>query len=233
MKKSIACIVPVLMIALTACHYDPAALEQKNNEEKEAKKEYIMEQMEECLNEKYADVAAKMRDEDSDEAGELFDVYDLSKGSNKAWFQYGYYPATAISYLDEDDPVVFDVKIKTDGKKFGPFEDNYYGELYGEQEREDLEDLIARYPVEDTNIVFETSEDIIRDEQDLREHLTVWGKYHVTDSSELDDLCELVDELDSFGCRKKISIYNDIKGNSSRGIEKMTSDDIRAYFEGE
>ena len=70
-----------------------------------------MDQMERRLIRKYS-TAFDMSSEKS-----AFEVYDLEKGSNKAWFQYGVYPAKARSYLYENEPWEFQVRIETDGKK--------------------------------------------------------------------------------------------------------------------
>jgi hypothetical protein len=221
MKKYLIFFILIISFAFISCSYDSAALEEKNRQERDEKREHIMEQMELRLKSKYA-----MGSFDE----QPFDVYDLSKGQNKAWFQYGLYPAKAVSYMLEEESEEFQVQIETDGKKFGTFEDNYYGILYGEKVREELSDMLAQYPLEDVEITYQPCEDIPREDSDLKKHIMVWGKIHVSEPNEIDILCELADKLNSMGCQHRIHIYNDIKGDSAMGRNNISSKEIRDYF---
>ncbi|MBP5385279.1 MAG: hypothetical protein J6Y57_09955 [Lachnospiraceae bacterium] len=216
--------VPLILLLLTACSYDPEKYEAENNRNLDDRREKIMEQMELKLALKYTS-AAYSADRDRP-----FDVYDLKKGGNKSWYQYGVYPATATSYLLQE-PVTFDVEIETDGKKFGEVADNYYGILYGDEVKEEVADLLALYPLEDVQINYEPSEEIPRAEDDLKKNLMIWGAYHVSDPGEIETLCDLADELNRMGCMHRLTIYNDIKGNASMGENNISSKEIRKYFE--
>ena len=221
MKKYLISVMLVIVFVLNSCSYNSEALEEKNRQERDEKREHIMEQMELRLKSKYA-----MGSMDR----QPFDVYDLSKGQNKAWFQYGIYPAKAVSYMLEDESEEFEVQIETDGKKFGAFEDNYYGILYGEKVKEEVSDLLAQYPLEEVKIYYVPSEDILREDSELKKHLMIWGGFHVNNSEDIEVLCDLADQLNSMGCQHRIHIYNDIKGNSTMGRNNISSKEIRDYF---
>lgn len=188
-------------------------------------KEFVMEQMELKLDSKYDLVCA------SDVHEINFDVYDLTKGSNKSWFQYGVYPATAVSLLYEDDDREFQVRIKTDGKNFGKFEDNFYGILYGDAVKEELENLIMLYPLLDATMEYEPSEEILREETNLRKHLVLMESFHVSDSDDLDEICELLDELNRLGYQHRLTVHNDTKENNSFGITNISSKELRRVFQ--
>lgn len=224
MKKGLLYASLIMLLLLTACSFDLDELEAKNTAEQNEKKEYIMEQIELKLIKKYSMFF-------SDE--QAFDVYDLGKGSNKAWFQYGVYPTKAVSYLYGDASEEFDVQIETNGERFGPMEDNYYGILYGEKPKEELADLVSAYPLENVVITYEPCEEMPRAYDDLKKHLYVRGEYHAADQSEVDELCELVDMLNSVGYCHRISIYNDNKKNSSMGRDNIPSIEVRHFFEDE
>ena len=159
-----------------------------------------------------------------------FDVYDLSKGGNKAWFQYGVYPAKAVSHMLEDESEEFDVQIETNGERFGPMEDNYYGILYGEKAMEEISGMLEEYPIEEVRLEYLPAEDIPREDSELKKHLRVWGKYHVNEPDEVDVLCEMIDKLNSEGCWHRVTIYNHLKGSAQRGSDNCSSKEIRDYF---
>ncbi len=222
MKKYLISLILIMAFALTSCSYNSEELAEKNKQEHDEKCEYIMEQMELKLETKYAMGSS---------VEQPFDVYDLSKGGNKAWFQYGVYPAKAVSYILEDPSEEFDVQIETNGERFGPMKDNYYGILYGEEAMEEIYDLLAQYPVEDVRLEYLPAEDIPRATSELKQHIRVWGKYHVYEPDEVDLLCEMIDNLNSEGCVHRITIYKEIDGGKgSRGSDNLSSKEIRDYF---
>ena len=94
-KRFLVCPLLAVTVALSGCLYDSEKLAERNKAELEEKKAKVTEQMEACLNEKYADVLGM------DPSDDLFEVYDLNKGSNQAWFNRGTYPAKAECSLDE------------------------------------------------------------------------------------------------------------------------------------
>ena len=225
-KRFLLC--PVLMIAvvLSGCFYDSKKLAAKNKAELEERKAVVTDYMENCLNEKYAEVLGKSSSE------ELFKVYDLSKGQNQAWFNRGTYPAKARCVLDgyEDE---FDVEVYMESniKSFGTFKDSFYAVLYGEDVRQELEDLVAGYPLSEINIYYLPNEEIVKEESELRKNLYIFGTYHVSSDEELDELCELIDILNEAGYVHRIAFYDDITGNRSRSSNNITSDEVRRYFE--
>ncbi|MCR5735378.1 MAG: hypothetical protein K6G22_12305 [Lachnospiraceae bacterium] len=81
-------------------------------------------------------------------------------------------------------------------------EDSFYGVLYGKDVKEDL-----------------------------RQHLTIFGKYKLESYDDLDNVCELANELNDFGCNNRISADGRDIGEGSTGIGGMTSDEIREFFE--
>ncbi len=222
MKKYLITLILIMAFALTSCSYNSEELEEKHRKEHEEKCEFVMEQMELKLRSKYAMGSS---------VDQPFDVYDLSKGGNKAWFQYGVYPAKAVSYMLEEPSEEFDVQIETNGERFGPMEDNYYGILYGEKVLNEIDELVAQYPVEDVRLEFMPAEDIPREDSDLKKHIRVWGEYHVVDSDDVDLVCDLIDELNSEGCLHRITIYKEINGGKgSRGTDNCSSDEMRDYL---
>ena len=58
-----------VMVLLSGCLYDSEKLAAKNKAELDEKKALVTDQMEKCLNDKYADVLGK------DPSDDLFDVY--------------------------------------------------------------------------------------------------------------------------------------------------------------
>ena len=96
-KRFLICPLLAVMVMLSGCLYDSEKLEAKNRADLEERKTIVTDHMENCLNEKYAEVLGK------DVSDKLFKVYDLSKGQNQAWFNRGEYPAKATCRLDEYD----------------------------------------------------------------------------------------------------------------------------------
>ncbi len=226
MKKKLCLFLSLaVVLGLTACSYDPAKLEEENRKEHEEKCERVMSEMENRLSEKYSDILGN----DPDEV--VFDVYDISKGGHKAWFQSGFYPAKAV-YEGNDEEFTAQIDItKPNAEGFGDMEDSFYGILYGKDVKDELYDLAESYGIENINIYYEPSKDILTDEEDLREHLTIFGKYKLESYDDLDIVCELANELDDFGCNNRISADGRDIGEGSTGIGGMTSDDIRKFFE--
>ena len=218
------CLILAAALGLTACLYDPAKLEEKHQKEHEEKCEKVMVEMERRLSAKYSDILGNEPDEI------VFDVYDLSNGSNKAWFQRGVYPAKA-KYKDNDEEFTVQIRISANIKDFGDMEDSFYGVLYGKDAKDELYDLVESYGVENINIYYEPCGDILKDAKDLREHLTVFGKYKMIIPEDLDLVCQLADELNDFGCNNRISADGRDIGEGSTGIGGMTSDDIRKFIE--
>ena len=93
--KTLICPMLAVMVLLSGCLYDSEKLAAKNKAELDEKKALVTDQMEKCLNDKYADVLGK------DPSDDLFDVYDLNKGQNQAWFNRGTYPAKDKCSLDD------------------------------------------------------------------------------------------------------------------------------------
>ena len=224
-NRFLICPVLALAVTLTGCAEYSEKLAAQNAAEFEEKKAIVTDYMTECLNEKYADALGY------DSSDDLFEVYDLSKGGNQAWFNKGMYPAkarcTVDGYTDEFDA---DVHMQARIKSFDEFKDNFYGILYGEDVKQELEDLVYEYPLTDVDIHYLTSEDVIKEESELRQNLYVFGKYSVDSEEEVERLCELVDTLNAYGYVHHISIKNDITGKGSMSSKNTTSDEIRAYF---
>ncbi len=213
-----------VVLGLAACSYDPVKLEEENRREHEERCERVMSEMENRLSEKYADILGN----DPDDV--VFDVYDISKGGHKAWFQSGFYPAKAV-YEDNDEEFTVQIEITIpNAKGFGDIEDSFYGVLYGEDVKEELYDLAESYGVEDINVYYEPCKDILTDEKDLKEHLTIFGQYKLESYDDLDIVCQLADELDDFGCNNRISADGRDIGEGSTGIGGKTSEEIREFF---
>ena len=184
-----------------------------------------MSEMEIRLSEKYSDILGTNPD------NVVFDVYDISKGGHKAWFQSGFYPAKAVN-KDNDEEFTVQIEITIpNAKGFGDMEDSFYGVLYGKDLKEKLYNLAESYGVEDINIYYEPCKDILTDEEDLREHLTIFGKYKMESHDDIDIVCELASELNDFGCNNRISADGRDIGEGSTGIGGKTSDEIREFFE--
>ncbi len=213
MKKLLACVALISVLLLSACSYDP----EKLDEEKEA----VMEEMEVRLSEKYSDILGN----DPDEI--VFDVYDINQGSNRAWFQNGFYPATAVYEESEEE---FTVQIFVHNDNSGDMEDSFYGILYGEDVKAELYDLAESYGIENINIYYEPDEDIITDEDELREHLTIFGRYEMTSYDQLDQVCDMVDEFSDFGCNNNITVNAGDLCDRSMRIGDRTSEEIREFF---
>lgn len=225
LRRFLLCPVLALAFVLSGCFYDSGKLEAKNKAELEERKAFVTEYMKTGLNKKYSDVLGKSSSD------ELFSVYDLSKGQNQAWFNRGTYPAKAGCILDgyagEFDVEVY---IESNIKSFGTFKDSFYGILYGDEVRQSLEELVSGYPLTEINIYYLPSEDIVKEETELRQNLYIFGVYHVASDEELDELCGLIDELNTLGYVHRISIHDDIKGNRSMGKNNITSDEVRSFF---
>ena len=220
------CPLLAVMIVLSGCSFGLDALASKNQAELDEKKEIITDYMETCLNEKYAGVLSR------DPSDKLFEVYDLSKGSNQAWFNEGVYPAKARCLLDEyEGEFSVEVYVERNLKGFGTFKDSFYGILYGEEEKQILEDLVLEYPVTDTEIYYLPSEDIVSEESELRENLYVFAKYDFFTPEELDDVCEFIDRLNECGYDQRIAIKDKSGGNRSMSSHNSTSQEVREFFE--
>ncbi|WP_034450981.1 hypothetical protein [Butyrivibrio sp. AE2032] len=226
-KRSMLCPVLILAVMLSGCFYDPDKLEAKNKAELEEKKAVVTEYMETCLNDKYADVLG------GSSSDELFEVYDLSKGQNQAWFNRGTYPAKARCVLDGYD-VEFDTEVYMESriKSFGAFKDTFYAVLYGEEVKQSLEDMVSEYPLSDIDIHYLPSEDIVSEESELRKNLYVYGEFRVASDDELEELCGFIDKLNELGYVHRINICDDITGHRSMGKNNITSDEVRDFFEG-
>ena len=225
-KKFLVCPMLAVMVTLSGCLYDPDALESKNQAELEEKKAVVTDYMVTCLNEKYAGVL------DIDPSDDVFEVYDLSKGQNQAWFNRGTYPAKAECSLDEySGEFSVEIYMERNMKSFSTFKDNFYGILYGDEVKQSLEDLVLEYPVTDTDIYYLPSEEIVTEESELRENLYIFGKYNFSTSEELDRVCEFVDELNELGYQHKI-VIKDVSGNvRSMSSRNATSEELRDFFE--
>lgn len=190
------------------------------------KKEIVTDYMETCLNEKYAEFFGM------DPSVELFEVYDLSKGSNQAWFNRGTYPAKARCLLfGYNEEFSVEIYMESNLKGFGTFKDSFYGILYGDEEKQTLEELVLEYPVTDTEIYYLPNEDIVTDEAELRENLYIFGKYSFSSPEELDEVCEFIDKLNELGYDNRIAIKDDYTGNRSMSSHNTTSQEIRDFFE--
>ena len=214
------------MVLLSGCFYDSEKLAAKNKAELDEKKALVTDQMEKCLNEKYAGVLG------TDPSDDLFDVYDLSKGQNQAWFNRGTYPAKAKCSLDEySGEFSVEIYMESNIKSFGAFKDSFYGILYGDEVKQSLEDLVLEYPVTDTQIYYLPSEEIVKEETELRKNLYIFGSYNFSTTEELDRVCEFVDRLNELGYQHRIAI-KDLSGNNrSMAGNNKTSEEIREFFE--
>ena len=214
------------MVLLSGCLYDSEKLAAKNKAELDEKKALVTDQMEKCLNEKYAGILG------TDPSDDLFDVYDLNKGQNQAWFNRGRYPAKAKCSLDEySGEFSVEIYMESNIKSFGAFKDSFYGILYGDEVKQSLEDLVLEYPVTDTQIYYLPSEEIVKEESELRKNLYIFGKYDFSTPEELDRVCEFIDKLNELGYQHKIAI-KDLSDNSrSMAGNNKTSAEIREFFE--
>ena len=214
------------MVLLSGCFYDSEKLAAKNKAELDEKKALVTDQMEKCLNEKYAGVLG------TDPSDDLFDVYDLSKGQNQAWFNRGTYPAKAKCSLDEySGEFSVEIYMESNIKSFGAFKDSFYGILYGDEVKQSLEDLVLEYPVTDTQIYYLPSEEIVKEETELRKNLYIFGSYDFSTPEELDRVCEFIDRLNELGYQHRIAI-KDLSGNNrSMAGNNKTSEEIREFFE--
>lgn len=225
-KKLCVCLLLVGLLGLSSCFfYDPDKLEEKHRKEHEEECETVMSEMERRLSEKYSGILGN----DPDDI--VFDVYDISKGGHKAWFQSGFYPAKAV-YEDNDEEFTVQIEVlHASVKNLGDMEDSFYGVLYGADVKQDLYDLVASYGVDDINIYYEPCGDILTDEEDLREHLTVFGEYYMTSHDDIDIICDLAKELDEFGCNNRVSADGGDYCNQMCGLAGRTEDELREFFE--
>lgn len=225
-KKILICPLLAVMVLLSGCFYDSEKLAAKNKAELDEKKALVTGQMEKCLNDKYAEVLGK------DPSDDLFDVYDLSKGGNQAWFNRGTYPAKAKCSLDEySGEFSVEIYMESNIKSFGAFKDSFYGILYGDEVKQSLEDLVLEYPVTDMQIYYLPSEEIVKEESELRKNLYIFGKYDFSTPEELDRVCEFIDKLNELGYQHRIAI-KDLSDNSrSMAGNNKTSAEIREFFE--
>ena len=219
------CPLLAVMIVLSGCSFGLDALASKNQAELDEKKEIITDYMETCLNEKYAGVLSR------DPSDKLFEVYDLSKGSNQAWFNEGVYPAKARCLLDEyDEEFTVELEIERNLKGFGTFKDSFYGILYGDEAKWDFEDFVLEYPVTDTQIYYMPNEEIVTEESELRENLYVFGKYGFSTQEEFDELCEFIDKLNELGYQHRIATSDESTNNKSMSGNNNTSDELREFY---
>ena len=226
-KRFLVCPLLAVMVMLSGCLYDSGKLEAKNRAELEEKKTIVTDYMEKCLNEKYAGILGK------DPSEILFEVYDLSKGQNQAWFNRGTYPAKAHCTLDEySGEFSVEIYMESNIKSFGAFKDSFYGILYGDEVKQDLENMVLEYPVTDTQIYYLPNEEIVTKESELRENLYIFGKYNFTTPEELDMICEFIDKLNELGYDHRIAITDDSGGNRATSEHNDTSAEIRDFFEG-
>ena len=100
-----------------------------------------------------------------------------------------------------------------------------------EDVKEQLWDLLKKYPLEEVTVTYEPCEEVLREEADLKKHLKIMGSFHVTKPDDIDVVCELIDKLNISGYQHRISVYNDIKGNSSIGKTNISSTEVRYFFE--
>ena len=216
-KRFMVCPLMAVTVVLSGCLYDSEKLEAQNRAELEERKAKVTDQMENCLNEKYAEVLGM------DPSDDLFEVYDLSKGQNQAWFNRGTYPAKAECTLaGYSGEFRVEIYMESNMKSFGTFKDSFYGILYGDEVKQSLEELVLEYPVTDTEIYYLPSEDIVTEESELRENLY---------PEELDTLCEFIDILNELGYQHRIAIKDTSTSSRSMAGNNKTSDEIREFFE--
>lgn len=224
-KRILICPVLAVVVMLSGCAEYQQTLESKNKADLDAQKEQVTDYMETCLNEKYADVLGK------DPSDKLFEVYDLSKGGNQAWFNEGVYPAKARCLLDEyDEEFTVELEVERNLKGFGTFKDSFYGILYGDEAKWALEDFVLEYPVTDTQIYYLPSEEIVTEESELRENLYVFGKYGFSTQEEFDELCEFIDKLNELGYQHRIATSDESTNNKSMSGNNNTSDELREFY---
>ncbi|MCR4692163.1 MAG: hypothetical protein K5739_12525 [Lachnospiraceae bacterium] len=228
MKRTIGIIAIMILslLMLTACTYDPEKIEEKHRkhlmeQEEECKK--VTDEMERRLSEKYAGILGN----DPDEI--VFHVYDLSSGGHQAMFMGGFYPAKAV-YENNEEEFTVQMEVPPNVKDFGEMEDSFYGILNGEDVKAELYNLVESYGVEKLNIYYEPCKDILSDEKDLREHLTVFGHLTMNSYDELDTICELAEKVNAYGCNNRISVDAYDLCKKSSGIGNMSTDEIREFF---
>ena len=227
LRRFLICPLLAVIVMASGCSDYSEALASKNKADLEEKKAIITDYMETCLNEKYADVLGK------DPSEKLFEIYDLSKGGNQAWFNEGVYPAKARCLLDEyDGEFIIELEVERNIKGFGTFKDSFYGILYGDEEKQSLEEMILDYPVTDTEIHYLPNEGIVTEESELRENLYIFGQYDFTTPEELDGVCDFIDLLNELGYDHRIAISD--LGTHYRAMSEHndTSEEIREFFEG-
>ena len=226
LRRFLVCPLLAITIVLSGCIFDSEKLAAQNKAELEEKKAFVTNQMEICLNEKYAEILGK------DPSDDLFEVYDLDKGQNQAWFNRGTYPAKARCLLDEyAGEFSVEIYMESNIKSFGTFKDSFCGILYGDEVKQSLEDLVLEYPVTETDIHYLPCEEIVTEESELRETLYIFGKYDFSTPEELDTLCEFVDKLNELGYHHRIAITDTSTSKRSIAGNNNTSDEIREFFE--
>lgn len=224
LKRLFVCPLLAVVFVLSGCLFDLGA-EERHQAELDEKKEIVTDYMETCLNEKYAEFFGM------DPSDELFEVYDLSKGGNQAWFNEGVYPAKARCLLDEyDEEFTVELEVERNLKGFGTFKDSFYGILYGDEAKWALEDFVLEYPVTDTQIYYLPSEEIVTEESELRENLYVFGKYGFSTQEEFDELCEFIDKLNELGYQHRIATSDESTNNKSMSGNNNTSDELREFY---
>lgn len=225
MKKKLCILLAfAAILCLAACSYNPEELKEKHRKEHKEKCEKVMQEMESRLSKKYSDILGN----DPDDI--VFEVYDLSKGSNQTWFLSGFHPAKAV-YKDNSEEFTVQLEVEADATRYGKMEDSFYGVLYGENVKNELYNMLDSYGVGDINIYYEPCKDILKDDEDLRTHLTVFGTYKLDSYDKLDDLCELADKLNDFGCNNRVTADGKDLCNKSTGLKNMNSNEIKEYFD--
>jgi hypothetical protein len=225
LKRFLVCPLMAVAIVLSGCLFDHEKLAARNKEQLEARKKTVTDHMEECLNEKYAGALGK------DSSEKLFEVYDLSKGTNQAWFNRGTYPAKAKCSLDDySNEFSAEIYLERNGD-FGVFKDSFYGILYGVEVKQSFEEMVSEYPITDTNIFYMPNEDIVKEEAELKKNLYIFGRYDpVKTPEDVEKLCGLIDKLNEMGCIHAIAITDGTKTNRSMRSDNITSSEIRDYF---
>lgn len=222
------CVCPLLAIAvmLSGCLYDHEKLAAKNKAELDAKKAKVTEHLEECLSEKYAEVLGKNPSE------KLFEVYNLSKGQNQAWFNRGDYPAKAKCTLEEySEEFDAEIYVEVNAKGFGDFKDSFYGILFGSEVMRSFKEMVSEYPVTDANIYYKPNEGIVKEEAELKKNLCIIAKYDPVESPEdVEKLCEFIDKLNEMGCNHAIVITDGTTNSRSMRPWNISSSEIRDYF---
>ena len=213
MKKLLISSLLIVSLSLSGCG---CMSHEELEAENQARKDHIMEVMKERLAEKYGD----------EYQASDFEISNLSKGGNQAWFNYGFYPATG-TYKGEE----FTVQLKTDGRKrFDDLEDGFYGVVYGKEATELLDEIVSPYVLEDVKFEYQPSPSIITDEKELKQNLRLTGTYTVTGDFDIDEVCELIDKIDAEGYQRWIWVV-DAETNKKTNTRGKTSAEIRTFFE--